>query len=178
MRNNERDLKFIVLQGFEAPEAKDVPRLTRALLFQPRVVGVIAAAGAILERPAAFAVLAALLWCAALLPRSNPFDLAYRHTLGRRPGSIALPPAPMPRRFAAGEAALFATAIAGALAAGFWATAWLLQAILALAVVAVPFGRFCLGAFTYHLLRGRRTFALRALPWRHDAEGGWASHPS
>jgi hypothetical protein len=40
-----------------------------------------------------------------------------------------------------------------------------LVALLAVAFVALLFGRFCLGAYIYHLLRGHVAFANATLPW-------------
>jgi hypothetical protein len=37
--------------------------------------------------------------------------------------------------------------------------------VLAAAVTLLVVGRFCLGSFVYHLLRGRARFAVRTLPW-------------
>ena len=37
------------------------------------------------------------------------------------------------------------------------------------AVAALVFGRFCLGSFVYHVVRGRITFAVETLPWRRGA---------
>ncbi len=43
--------------------------------------------------------------------------------------------------------------------------AWVLQAMLVVAFSALLFGRFCLGAYVYHLLKGRAAFANSTLPW-------------
>jgi hypothetical protein len=49
-----------------------------------------------------------------------------------------------------------------------WATAaWILEGVLALALVLLNFGRFCLGSYTYHLLHGNAGFANHTLPWSH-----------
>jgi hypothetical protein len=169
------DRNFILQQGFEAPDASSARRMVAALRFQPRVVGLILVAGTVSQSPAVFAVLAALLWTAALLPRLNPFDFVYRHTPGLRPAAAPLEPAPMPRRFAAGLAATIAAACAATIVAGFSVTAWVLQAFFLLAVAALIFGRFCLGSFIYHLLRGRLVFAIGTLPWRRCRVGGPAA---
>jgi hypothetical protein len=163
------DRNFILQQGLEAPEPMSCTRMSSALLFQPRLVGMILMVGTITQSPAVFTILAALLWWCALLPRLNPFEFVYNHTLGRRSGSTALGPAPTPRRFAQGMAAAFATACAATMATGFWIAAWVLQALFILAVAALAFGRFCLGSFIYHLTRGRVSFAMGTLPWRRGA---------
>jgi hypothetical protein len=74
-------------------------------------------------------------------------------------------PAPAPRRFAQGMAAAFNLAAALALVQGAVVLAWVLQALLVVAFSALLFGRFCLGAYVYHLLRGRVAFANSTLPW-------------
>ncbi len=163
------DRNFIVQQGLDAPAPTSCSRLSSALRFQGRIVDVILVAGTLSQSPAVFAILAALLWWCALLPRLNPFDFAYNHTLGRRSGAPALLQAPVPRRFAQGMAATFATAIAATMALGWWIAAWLLQAFFLLAVSALILGRLCLGSFLYHLVSGRVTFAIGTLPWRRGA---------
>ena len=52
-----------------------------------------------------------------------------------------------------------------ALVYGAMSLAWVLQAMLVVAFSALLFGRFCLGAYVYHLLRGRVAFANSTLPW-------------
>jgi hypothetical protein len=163
------DRNFVLQQGLEASEPASCTRLSSALLFQPRIVGVILVAGTISQSPVVFAALAALLWWCALLPRLNPFDAAYNRTLGSRPNAPRLGPAPTPRRFAQGMAATFATAIAAALAWEFRITAFVLEGFFLVAVAALAFGRFCLGSFVYHVVRGQVRFAVDTLPWSRRA---------
>jgi|WetSurMetagenome_2_1015567.scaffolds.fasta_scaffold530401_2 hypothetical protein len=163
------DRNFILQQGYDSPAPASCMRLSSALRFQPRVVGLIAAAGTVSQSPSVYATLAALLGVSALWPRWNPFDFVYNHTLGRRAGAPALGPAPMPRRFAQGLAATFAIAIVACLASGHSMSAWVIQSVLLLAAAALIVGRFCFGSFVYHLVRGRLTFAIRTLPWRAGA---------
>ena len=69
------DRNFVLQQGrSKLRSRRGCTRLTSALLFQPRIVGVILVAGVITQSPVVFATLAALLWWSALLPRLNPFD--------------------------------------------------------------------------------------------------------
>jgi hypothetical protein len=56
------DRNFILQQGLEAPERMSCSRVSSALLFQPRLVGLILVAGTISQSSAVFAILAALLW--------------------------------------------------------------------------------------------------------------------
>jgi hypothetical protein len=52
------------------------------------------------------------------------------------------------------------------LLAGWKTLAWMLEAILLVALGALIFSSFCLGSFLYHLLTGNAAFAKRTLPWR------------
>jgi hypothetical protein len=158
---------FILQQGLDDTEPKDTHPRFEALLFQPRLIGLAVLAGILLQSPAVFFGLWALLWWSALLPRLNPFDALYNLTLGARPGAIALGPAPPPRRFAQGLAGTIALAIGVMLRLEWFISAWILEGFLGAAIVALIFGRFCLGSYLYHLLRGEAEFAGRTLPWSH-----------
>jgi hypothetical protein len=48
---------------------------------------------------------------------------------------------------------------------GWQVTAWIFEAGLFAAFSALLFGKFCLGAYIYHLLRGEFDFANDTLPW-------------
>jgi hypothetical protein len=48
-------------------------------------------------------------------------------------------------------------------------TAIVLQGLLIAAVGALVLGRFCLGSFVFHLLRGHAALARRTLPWARSA---------
>jgi hypothetical protein len=159
------DRNFVLQQGLEAPDGAACVRVSSALLFQPRVVGLILLVGIITQSITVFVALAVILWWSALLPRLNPFDFAYNRTLGRRSGAPVLEPAPLPRRFAQGMAGTFAAAIATCLAVHLQVAAWALQAFFLLAVGALVIGRLCFGSFAYHLARGRLAFAMDTLPW-------------
>jgi hypothetical protein len=166
MQDSERN--FILQQGLEEPGSQDSHQRFEALLFQPRLIGLVVLAGITLQSSAVFLGLGAVLWWNALLPRFNPFDALYNLTLGARPGAIRLGPAPAPRRFAQGEAGTFALAIGVLLRMNWHPAAYVLEAILAAAILALVFGRFCLGSFTYHLLKGKFEFAMKTLPWSHQ----------
>ena len=61
------------------------------------------------------------------------------------------------------------TLLAGAglaLVAGRLAVAWALEGVVVVALGALVLGRFCLGSYLYHCLRGDASFANRTLPWR------------
>ncbi len=161
---------FIIQQGLQEPLAETCPLLYSALLFQPRVIGVLFIGAALYQQPGIFFALAAVLLWNAFLPHLNPFDAVYNHTLARRPGGIALSPAPGPRRFAQSLAGLFAIAIGALLALGWHMTAFFLEGILIAEIGALVFSGFCLGSFIFHLLFGRADFAMRTLPWASPAK--------
>ena len=79
--------------------------------------------------------------------------IVYNNVVARPRGLAPLEAAPAPRRFAGGLAAILTLAIAVALATGATSTAWVLEALLAIAVVAVVFGRTCAAADLYNALR-------------------------
>src|SRR4051794_11726500 len=89
---------FILQQGLCEPAAGSCPRQYSALLFQPRVVGLWLIIGIVLQAPAVFFALGAVLWWCALVPRLNPFDALHNALFAGR--GMALEPAPTPRRFA------------------------------------------------------------------------------
>ena len=155
---------FVLQQGLEtSPQACEVQY--GALRFQPWLVMAAIVVGIVLQSTGLFLALSAVLGWSALLPRWNPFDLLYNRTIGRRPDRFTLPPAPGPRRFAQGLAGALALAIGVSLSFEWRVVAYSLEAFLATAVAALAFGRFCLGSFVFHLLRGRSSFARRTLPW-------------
>ena len=48
---------------------------------------------------------------------------------------------------------------------GWTMTSWVLQGFLVVAFLALLLGKFCLGAWIFHLLRGEVAFANSTLPW-------------
>jgi hypothetical protein len=157
---------FILQQGLDGPAQESRPARFSALMFQPRVVGSVLLLAVITQSPAIFLVLSGVLWWNVILPRLNPFDVIYNRTLGTRPGAVRLKPAPPPRRFAQGMAGSFALCIGMLLLFHPGVAALVLQILFFAALVALVFGRFCLGSFLYHLLRGRFEFAIATLPWK------------
>ncbi len=165
-RNADPTRNFILQQGLDAPAQESCPVRFSALMFQPRVVGSVLLVAVILQSPAIFLVLSAVLWWNVLLPRLNPFDAMYTSMLGARPGAVRIDPAPPPRRFAQGMAGSFALGIGVLLLLGAGTAAVVLQVLLLGALAALIFGRFCLGSFVYYLLRGKSGFAIATLPWK------------
>jgi len=162
---NTMKRNFILQLGFEDPAPTVVPLQYSALVFQPKVVLIGVVAGILFQSPAIFAALGALLWWSALLPKLNPLNALYNRTIGSRPGAFRLGPSPAPRRGAEAQAGAMALVSALLIHAGFSLAAYVVGAILLAAALAVVIGSFCLGAFTFHLMRGRWRFALETLPW-------------
>jgi hypothetical protein len=162
---------FMKQQGFasEPPDACDMH--FEGLYFQPRIVFPAVIVAILLQRvsiPASAGLhflISAVLWWNTLLPARNPFELAYNRWVARPKGRLELVPAPGPRRMAQGMAAAFTLGAGLALLYGMMSLAWVLQALLVLAFSALLFGRFCLGAYVFHLLKGRVAFANSTLPW-------------
>ena len=157
---SESARNFVAQQGVTNVDPAACEIMTSALLFQPRVVGVWALLGAVTRSGWVFVVLGIVLWWSALVPAANPFEWIYN-----RFGRHRVPPAPPPRRFSQGMAGTFALGIGAALLCGWTWTAIVAGAFFAVALVALNFGRLCLGSFVYHLMRGNVGFAMRTLPW-------------
>ena len=54
------------------------------------------------------------------------------------------------------------------LLAGWHVASWIIQGMLVAAFSLLVFGKFCLGAYFFHVLRGEATFANRTLPWARN----------
>lgn len=159
------ELNFVRQQGFRDASTSSCGYQYPALMVQPRVLGVLILAGVFLQYGPFFLALGALLWWNAVVPRLNPFDWLANQLVAKRKGSPALGPAPAPRRFAQGMAGSFLLGIGGALLSGPAVVAAALEGLLLAALGALVFGRFCLGSYVFHLLRGQVGFAQRTLPW-------------
>jgi Domain of unknown function (DUF4395) len=166
---SEAQVNFIKQQGFEEASARTCDLQYPALMFQPRVIGVLVLAGVLLQASTLFLTLSAVLWWSALMPRLNPFDRLYNSLVAARKGLPALTVAPGPRRFAQGMAATFMLLIGVSLLVGWDALAWVLEALLLVAIGALIFGAFCLGSYVFHVLTGNGEFAKRTLPWGRGA---------
>jgi hypothetical protein len=137
-------------------------------MFQPRLIGILLAVGLILLTWPFFAVLSAVLWWNVVMPAWNPFDIAYNRLVATRAGRPPLPPAPPPRRFAQAMAGTLMLALAVFLYLDWRLAAWLVAGLLVAAVAALVFGKFCVGSYLFHRLRGERAFANRTLPWARE----------
>ena len=164
--NPDTRRNFILQQGLDAPAQEGCTVRFSALMFQPRLVGLFVLLAVILQSPTIFLILSGILWWNVLVPRLNLFDVVYNRTLANRSGAVRLEPAPPPRRFAQGMAGSFALTIGVLLLLQLGTAAIVVQVLLLAALAALIFGRFCLGSFLYHLLRGRSDFAIGTLPWK------------
>jgi hypothetical protein len=157
--------QFVRQQGFGDLPAASCDYQYSPLMFQPRLLGVLVLLAILLQSAALFLVLAGILWWNALAARRNPFDAVYNRAIAATRKLPSLTPAPAPRRFAQGMAGTLLGGAGVALLAGWPRLAWILQAVVAIALGALVLGRFCVGSYLYHLLRGKAGFANRTLPW-------------
>lgn len=158
-------MNFMKQQGF-APEPPDRAALRfKGLLFQPTVVGSMMLVALLTQSPAIFLFFSAVLWLNVLVPAANPFENFYNRFVAGRRGRPALMPAPGPRRFAQGMAAVFMIAAGVGLLQGWRTVSYVFQGLLVVAFAALLFGKFCLGAYVYHLLRGDVALANGTCPW-------------
>lgn len=156
---------FMRQQGFADDPSEATTLRFRGLRFQPTIIGSILLVAIVTQSAAIFLAVSAVLWWNALVPKANPFELAYNRWIARPRGRPMLQAAPGPRRFAQGMAAAFTLAAGSCLLLGWTVAAYAFEALLAVAFVALLFGRFCLGAYVYHLLRGNASFANATCPW-------------
>jgi hypothetical protein len=160
---------FMRQQGFG--DEPDEARQTHfdGLNFQPRIVFPTVILAILLQSAWLHLVISAVLWWNTLVPALNPFELIYNRWIARPRGRDPLVPAPGPRRMAQGMAAAFNLGAGMALLTGHTVFAWVMEACLVAGFSALLFGRFCLGAYVYHVLKGRVGFANATLPWSKGA---------
>jgi len=152
-------------QGFHDEEASSRRWHFRALQFQPAVLAFAVAIAILLQSQILFFIMAAVLVWNVVLPRLNIFERFYDWTIGRRSQKPSLEPAPAPRRFAQGMAATFMAATGLSLALGWLIVAYAFEFFLVVALTALIAGKFCMGSYIFHLLRGRSDFANATCPW-------------
>ena len=122
--------RFILQQGFPAERAST--ELYAALMFQPRVIGVLVVLGNVFQSTWLFVALSAVLWWSTFVPTQNPFDAVYHRVVAGPRGRSPLGVPPGPRLFAEGMGATVTLAIGAALLLGAVKTAWALEAVTAL----------------------------------------------
>lgn len=155
--------QFVRQQG--VPDVSAANCAYPALMFQPRLLAGLFLLGVVLQSALVFLVLAGVLWWNALVPTRNPFDALYNLAVARRRGLPLLTPAPAPRRFAQAMAGSLLGGVGIALLAGWHGVAWTLEGLVAVALGALVLGKFCVGSYLFHVLRGEASFANRTLPW-------------
>jgi len=163
---------FMKQQGFAEEPPATCDMHFSGLYFQPRIVFPLVVVGIVLHvtglivySTALFFALSAVLWWNVALPALNPFERFYNSVIAAPRGKTLLPPAPGPRRFAQAIAAAFMLIVGVSLLQGWTITAYVFEAFLVAAFSMLLFGKFCLGAYIYHLLRGEFAFANATLPW-------------
>lgn len=159
------EYKFMQQQGFIESDEHRAKTHFRALLWQPRIVGSAILVGIILQNAWIFLAISAVLWINTLLPRLNPFERLYDATLGKKRYEGKLPPAPAPRRFMQGMAATINLIVVLAILGNQMAVAYIFQIFLVVGFGLLLFGKFCLGAYLYHLFKGNKKFARQTSPW-------------
>lgn len=156
---------FVRQQGFSEPSWEACEARYPGLMFQPRVLAGLLLLAAVVQSAAIFLLLASVLLWSAAVPTRNPFEALYNRAIAAPRKLPPLQPAPAPRRFAQGLAGTLLGAAGVALMAGQPVIAWAFEGVVVAALAAMIFGRFCLGSYLYHLLRGQSRFANRTLPW-------------
>lgn len=156
---------FMKQQGFPDAPPDACNMHFSGLYFQPRIVGALVFVATVVQSPALFLVLCAVLGWNVTLPRLNPFEAVYNRFVAGPRGLVRLGPAPAPRRFAQGMAAVLLLGAGVTLLQGWTLAAWILEGFLLVAFAALLFGKLCLGAYVFHLLRGEVAFANSTLPW-------------
>jgi hypothetical protein len=156
---------FMRQQGFE----EEAPSARRShfygLYFQPRIVFPTILLAIALQSAWLHLAISAVLWWNTVLPALNPFEVAYNRWIARPRDQAPLVPAPGPRRTAQGMAAAFNLAAGLGLLYGLTALAWVAEGFLVVGFSALLFGKLCIGAYVFHLLKGRLAFANSTLPW-------------
>jgi Domain of unknown function (DUF4395) len=157
--------RFMAQQGFGDEEASRRRGHFMALQFQPVALGLLVLIGIISQSQGLFFLLAAVLVWNVLLPQLNLFERVYDWVVAIPMSKPKLEPAPPPRRFAQGMAASFMLLIGLSLAMGWIVAAYVFEFFLVVALAALIAGRFCMGSYIFHILRGHSDFANATCPW-------------
>src|SRR3989442_4452303 len=100
-------MNFMKQQGFTQEPPDRAALRFKGLQFQPTIVGSMMLVAIVTQSAAIFLLVSALLWLNVLVPAANPFEQVYNRVVARQRGRPPLTPAPRPRRFAQGMAAVF-----------------------------------------------------------------------
>ena len=158
-------LNFVMQQGFREASPSGCGLQYSSLMWQPRVTALIVAVGLIFQIWPLFLAFSAVLWWNVVFPQMNLFDTLYNKFVASPPTRPRLTPAPAPRRFSQGMAASFMLGIGTTLLLGWTAAAYVLEAFLVIALLALILAKFCLGSYIFYLLTGQARYANRTLPW-------------
>ena len=150
---------FVRGQGFIEVDEASSAGWYKALMFQPKVIGILVAAGIAIQRAEWFLALSIILWWSTLLPTLNPFDALYNAMIATPPGTPRLGPAPAPRRFAQGMVATFMLLISISLLQGWPTIVWIGEALIVLALLDLFLRRSCLGSAVFNLIHRSNTSA-------------------
>jgi len=150
---------FVRGQGFLYVDEASSAGWYKALMFQPKVIGVVVVAGIAIQRAEWFLVLSAILWWNAFFPALNPFDALYNAMIAAPARTPRLEPAPAPRRFAQGMVATFMLLIGISLLQGWSTIAWIGEAMIVVALLDLFLRRFCLGSAVFNLIHRSNTSA-------------------
>src|SRR6266704_2542237 len=134
-------MSFMKQQGFTQEPPDRAALRFKGLQFQPTIVGSMMLVAILTQSPAIFLLVSALLWLNVLVPAAGP------------------------RRFAQGMAAVFMLAAGLTLLQGWRTASYVFQGLLVVAFAALLLGKFCVGAYVYHLLRGNVALANGTCPW-------------
>src|SRR5256714_7724232 len=135
-------MNFMKQQGFTQEPPDRAALRFKGLQFHPTIVGSMMLVAIVTQSAAIFLLGSALLWLNVLVPAANPFEQVYTRVVARRRGRPPLTPAPGPRRFAQGMAAVVMLAAGLALLQGWTAASYVFQALVAVAFAALLFGTF------------------------------------
>jgi len=161
------ELNFVRQQGLSDASSGTCGYQYPALMWQPRIIGIVVLAAVLFQAWPVFLGLGALLWWNAALPGLNLFDALHNRLVAQPKGLPGLSPARAPRRFAQVMAGSFMLAIGLSLRFGLNLVAWPLEGLLLGALAALIFGRFCLGSYLFLVFTGRAGYAHGTLPWVH-----------
>ena len=165
----QAQLNFVMQQGFREATPTGCGMQYSSLMWQPRVTAVIVAVGLIFQLAPLFLALSAIFWWNVIFPRLNLFDALYNNFVASPPTRPRLTPAPAPRRFSQGMAASFMLGIGASLLFGWTLAAYIFEAFLVVALLALNLGGFCLGSYIFYLVSGQARYANQTLPWARPA---------
>lgn len=157
--------KFMQQQGFPQETAEATNSHFNALLFQPIIVGTSMLIGIITQSATIFFFFSGLLWINTIFPKANSFERLYDISIGKIRGQRKLDPAPPPRRFMQGMAASLMLLSGLTIITGLAVISYITQAFIAIAFSLLLFGKFCVGAYIFHILKGNSQFANQTCPW-------------